>query len=688
MLRLFRFLIVVAAVLVFSQNLQAQLKDPFEHRMDDTLSTVTVTAVKEKPRNTTQTGLVRLDTEMLKRGASSFGTPDIIKTLLNLPGVSAGNELMGGMYVHGGDGTDNLYLLDGVPLYNISHFGGIFSSFNTDVTDGLDFYKSGFPARYGTKLSSVVDVTTRPGDMHHIHGSASIGLIDGRINVEGPIVKGRTSFNLAYRRSWMDMMIWLAMKIGGDDGGRKAAYFMHDFNAGITHDFGRDNRLRVNFYRGSDDLDLGLKPTDSSLDLAVKWGNLCTSVNWDKKLSLKTRSSLMGYFSQSRSDTDYGIVLGGYDLADRINSSIRDAGVRYNLDWYPHESHHIRTGIDGAYKMYRYVGMAEDPSDPDSYSPTVSKDAPEVSLYMEDEFFIVHGLTLNAGLRHTSYFTPGKTWHSLEPRAALKLSPAYFMDIKLSYSRMSQSDHLVASSYIDLPSNTWMPSTSLIRPELSDQISAGVYTEPVEGMTLNLEGWYKTMDHLLQYTGINSMFPPVQNWETSFTEGRGLSYGLESEIGYRTSSFSATAYYTLGWSKRSFPEVYPKWFWANNDNRHKVNLLFSYKVMKDLEVSANWNYHTGNRITLPTNVLADGTQLYDTPFNFTLPSYHRLDLAITYTMKSSKGNDFDLSASVYNAYNNKNAFFAYVEKDENGDFNGIAYSVLPVFPTLTITYRF
>ena len=292
---------LVAVMVVLFQSLQAQEKNPFAHRMDDTLSTVTVTAVKEKPRNTTQTGLVRLDTDMLKRGASSFGTPDIIKTLLNLPGVSAGNELMGGMYVHGGDGTDNLYLLDGVPLYNISHFGGIFSSFNTDVTDGLDFYKSGFPARYGTKLSSVVDVTTRPGDMNEFHGSASLGLIDGRLNIEGPIVKGRTSFNLAYRRSWMDMMIWLAMKLAGEDGSRKAAYFMHDLNAGITHDFGKDNRLRVNFYRGSDDLDLGLKPADSSLDLTVKWGNLCTSVSWDKKLSLKTRSSLMGYFSQSRS---------------------------------------------------------------------------------------------------------------------------------------------------------------------------------------------------------------------------------------------------------------------------------------------------------------------------------------------------------------------------------------------------
>lgn len=666
----------------------AQVKDPFVHNMDDTLSTVVVSAVKEKMRNTTQTGLIRMDASMLKRGAVSFGTPDIVKTLLTLPGVAAGNELMSSMYVHGGDGTDNLFLLDGSPLYNISHFGGIFSSFNTDVTDGLDFYKSGFPARYGSKLSSVVDISTAVGDMNEYHGSVSLGLIDGRVNIQGPILKGRTSFNLAYRRSWMDMMIWLAMKIYGDDGSRKAAYFMNDLNAGITHDFSKDSRLRVNFFWGADDLDLSLNQTDASMDLGVKWGNLSGNASWDYKISRKLRSNLLLYYSQSTSNTDYGIKMGQGGMADVIDSGIRDAGAKYGLDWFPHENHHVRAGVDAAFKMYRFVGQAEDPSDPKSPSPTVSHNNPQFSLYMEDEFFILYNLTLNAGLRYTMYANPGKVWHSAEPRAAFKYSPVHFMDIKLSFSRMSQSDHLVASSYIDLPSNTWMASTAKIRPVTSDQISGGFYMKPVKGMVLNIEGWYKTMNHLLHYIGPNSMFPPVQNWEDSFCEGKGRSYGLETELSWSNSKLSATAYYTLSWSKRLFEQVYPEWFYANNDNRHKINLIFSYKVLPNLELFANWNYHTGNRVTLPSNVLADGTQLYDMPFNFTLPDYHRMDVGVTYLHTIRGRHKLEVNASIYNLYNHKNAFFAFVTKDSSGNFTGKAYSVMPIFPTVTLTYKF
>ena len=184
----------------------------------DTLDASRISALREKTRNTTQTGLMHIESKQLTSGIAVFGTPDVIKKLQLLPGVAAGNELMSGLYVHGGDGNDNLFLLDGVPLYNISHFGGLFSSFNTDIIDNLDFYKSGFPARYGGRMSSVVDVETREGNMKEYHGSASLGLIDGRVQVEGPIVKEKTSFNVGLRRTWMDVVtipaIWYANRHG------------------------------------------------------------------------------------------------------------------------------------------------------------------------------------------------------------------------------------------------------------------------------------------------------------------------------------------------------------------------------------------------------------------------------------------------------------------------------------------
>lgn len=675
---LFSLFLAVAFIPAYAQ---------FTGEVEDTLSTSVVTAAKERPRNTTQTGMSHIDPAYLNRGAVFLGTPDIIKSLLTLPGVAAGNELMSGISVHGGDGNDNLYLLDGIPLYNISHFGGIFSSFNTDITSGVDFYKSGFPARYGTKLSSVIDVETSDGDFYKYHGNVSLGLIDGRVRVGGPIVKGKTSFNVAYRRSWLGMMIALGMKIKKVDDS-KVKYLMNDLNAGVTHRFNDNNTLKVSFYWGADNLALGLSPEQMNMDLKVKWGNIVGAATWNCKVSREFRSSLSAYYTQSVSNTDYTIANGKDGMSDVIDSGIREAGLKYGIDWYPSDSHHLRAGTHLAFKMYRYLGQAEDSSDPESTTPRVRHNSFESSFYIEDEFFIARRFTLNYGLRYTLYSGKAKTWHSIEPRAALKWSPANWVDLRASYSRMSQSDHLVSSSYLELPSNTWMPSTGKIRPIVSDQVSAGLYFKPLKGMNVNFEGWYKAMKHLQYYVGPNSMFPPVQKWETSFAEGKGESYGLESEVSWSDEKISAKAYYTLSWSRRFFDSVYPEWFFAPNDNRHKVNLLFSYRIIKSLEVNANWTYHTGNRVTFPSNVTIDGTYLYDCPNNFSLPDYHRLDLAVTYTLYMKHDQSLEFNASVYNVYNHKNAFFAYMERDTEGNFTGEAYSVIPVFPTLSITYRF
>ena len=243
--------ILCALLLLGFVNIHAQ-------EVRDTLDASRVQAVREKMRNTTQTGLMHIESKQLNSGVALFGTPDVIKKLQMMPGVAAGNELMSGLYVHGGDGNDNLFLLDGVPLYNITHFGGFFSSFNTDVIDNLDFYKSGFPARYGGRMSSVVDVETREGDMEKYHGSFSLGLIDGRIQLEGPIVKGKTSFNLGLRRSWMDVVtipaIWYANSRNGEDETVGGGYAMWDINARLTHRFAPGNTLNLCFYTGSGDL--------------------------------------------------------------------------------------------------------------------------------------------------------------------------------------------------------------------------------------------------------------------------------------------------------------------------------------------------------------------------------------------------------------------------------------------------
>ncbi|MBO4447482.1 MAG: TonB-dependent receptor plug domain-containing protein, partial [Bacteroidales bacterium] len=543
-------LLLLTAILFCTVPVAAQ-----EAELRDSLKEVLVTAVREKMRNTTQTGLMRFEGKQLRSGVAVFGTPDIIKKLQMLPGVAAGNELMSGLYVHGGDGTDNLFLLDGIPLYNISHFGGLFSSFNTDIVDNLDFYKSGFPARYGGRLSSVVDVETREGSFEKYHGSVSIGMIDGRLQFEGPIVKNKTSFNLALRRTWMDVVTLPAiayanLKYGGDQvvGG---GYAMWDANARLTHKFSEDNVLNACFYMGQDNLHFSLKQKEdgvdgNSLKMGVKWGSLTASVSHNYKYSNKLRSRHVLYYSRSNSDTGYDFLLGtaGSDgsatsMTDSDVSGVQELGARSDWDWFPNSWNHVRYGLSLQYHWYdsgrkfltTMVSGGEELSRSEG-DESLGYRAFEPAIYIEDEIFIRHNLSANLGLRYALFQTGRKVWHSPEPRVALKWMPHPIVSAKVSYTRMSQFAHLVSAMYIDLPSNCWMPSTEEVRPMMSDQVAGGIYLTPYKDVKLNVEGWYKTMDYILTYNGGNSFVPPITGWEKTFSEGRGRSWGMEVEATY------------------------------------------------------------------------------------------------------------------------------------------------------------
>ena len=708
-----RTLLIAAFLLAACHMAQGQVES-----LQDSLEASRITAAREKMRNTTQTGLMRLDAKQLRNGVAVFGSPDIIKKLQLLPGVAAGNELMSGLYVHGGDGNDNLFLLDGVPLYNISHFGGLFSSFNTDVIDNLDFYKSGFPARYGGRLSSVVDVETREGSMERFHGSVSLGLIDGRLQLEGPIVKGKTSFNLGLRRSWMDIVtlpaIWYANSRNGENEKVGGGYSMSDINARITHRFSPGNVLNACFYTGRDNLRASLTELveeqgysgENLLKVGVKWGSLTGSVSHQYEISKKLRMKNMLYYSQSMSDTGYEFRFWDWSDGENVTSMldddksyVREVGFHSNWDWFPDNYHHVRFGLTGQYHWYHSgrsfessTILAGETASENSDKEAVDYRALEPALYAEDEIFLRYNLTLNAGFRYALFQTGKKLWHSPEPRLALKWLITNQISAKFSYTRMSQWAHLVAATYMDLPSNAWMPSTEVVRPMVSDQISGGLYTTPFKHFTFNVEGWFKTMNHILVYNGSNTFVPPLTAWEKSFTEGRGKSYGMELEATWDNGTLALSAYYTLSWSKRNFDAIYGDWYLDRNDNRHKINLVASWHFARHWELFANWNYHTGNRITFPSHVVeeADGGRryLYDSPYNTRLPDYHRLDLGLEFATTFRGGQQLKVNLSVYNAYNHLNASLAFLETDEDGRFHGMAYGLVPIIPTLTATFAF
>ena len=693
----------------------------FIEEQRDTLDESVVTARVDPRRNSTQTGLKRIDSRDLNSGFALFSTPDLIKTLQMQPGVSSGTELLSGFYVHGGDGSDNLFLLDGVPIYQVSHLIGLFSSFNTDVVGSLDFYKSGFPARYGSKMSSVVDVTTRDGDFHDYHGTFALGLIDGRFQLEGPLWKGKTSFNVGLRRTWMETVtvpIFAMMNRTNKPDRQNARYAFSDLNARVTHKFSETNRLSANFYVGRDvvrylssnvseayDEYNNYIKEQSNVNISFGWGNILGSLNWSNDISDRLSMRNIVYYSGSNSSLEFS-----FEEVDAYNNMIKNGeyntsdvhNIGIKSDWFHDLTPKQKLRYGGTFQYHIYAPDATDKTDIfyggisltiPAYADSLKYGTIEASLYAEDEIAVTDRFSLNAGLRYTLYSASGKTWHSLEPRLAMKYTLNDRLTAKASYTEMSQPTHLISSVYIDLPTNSWLPSTSEIRPSRSREVAGGLYSELGHHLHLNVEGWYKHMYNLLEYAGSYNVFPPLTGWESSYRTGMGRSWGAELDFGFDNGRTEANIYYTLSWSQRKFNDFYHSWYQDRNDNRHKLTLMARHKFGKRFELYGAWNYHSGGRVTIATHEMGpEGTEIYTVPNNVKLPDYHRLDLGFNFKKNTKRGNLSIWNLSVYNAYCRANPITAFVEgkylDQQVVSYYGMGVGIIPIIPTFSYTLKF
>ena len=692
----------------------------FIEEQHDTLNESIITAIVEPRRNSTQTGLKRIDNRTINSGFAIFSTPDVIKTLQMMPGVSSGTELLSGFYVHGGDGSDNLFLLDGVPIYQSSHLLGLFSAFNSDVISSMDFYKSGFPARYGSKLSSVVDITTKDGDFNAYHGLFALGLIDGRFQLEGPLWKGRTSFNFGLRRTWTETLtlplIAYFNKINAPDKSN-FRYAFTDLNAKITHKFNDRNVLSANFYTGNDvfkflnDSEIiynydpqGNKATRREIsDISLAWGNTVGSLNWEyeinDKLSLSNKLYYSGSLSSSRyrdeSYEDNVSEISGIDYS----SDVHTIGLRSDLHHHLNENHILRYGSALQTHIYRpnFTAVIEETNGISSfkyypYADSLKYNTVDFSIYAEDEIAVTDAFSVNAGLRYSLCASGGKVWNSLEPRLAMKYTFNNVLTAKASYTEMSQTSHLVSSLYLDLPTNMWLPSTERIRPSRSREVAAGLYSNISPMVHLNVEGWYKHMYNLIEYAGAYTIFPPLSDWEYGYKAGQGRSWGAELDFGYSNGKTEANVYYTLSWSQRKFDDFYRGWYSDRNDNRHKLTLMAKHKFTKRFEVYSAWNYHTGNRITLASHQTPSGTNIYLEPNNVKLPDYHRLDVGMNFVRTTRRGNTGIWNLSIYNAYCRTNPIAAMEEYESLDRVTvatyGTALGIIPIVPTFSYTLKF
>lgn len=701
----------------------------------DSLSEVIVTGSLSSPMLTTQTGRRTFSADDIKTEFATLSSPDLIKSLQKVSGVAAGMEMVSNMYVHGGNSDENLFLIDGTPLYHTNHTLGLFSAFNTDIIREVDFYKSGFPARYSGRVSSITDVQTRDGDMNHYHGTFSIGLIDGRLQFEGPIVKGRTSFNVALRRSWLDvltrpMFYFINRKHEPGDDHVNISYEFYDLNAKVTHRFNERNTLWASVYSGDDQMAGG--NTFDNYDYneisgsKLKWGKLNSALCWDSKLkpNLTSRIALHSSFCNSLVlfEDEESIPLPDkqkqykYYYKESNKIKMLDLAVKADFGWTPIKNHHIRFGTSYTHHIFKpqtsylqYNYSTSSGMDTLSVGEHFHVNSDELTLYAEDEMTLTDRITMNLGASYTAMMVKNKTYHLFDPRFAMKYQLNDWSSVKLSCTRMSQSLHQITSSLLSLPTDFWVPTTSDIRPTTSWQWAAGYYAEPLPNLSVSAEAFYKQSNNILRYRNWEGLQPPAASWMNDITIGKGRSYGLELDATYTLPRLTLSAAYTLSWSKRKFKEMFTDWFDDQFDNRHKFDISGRFKLTKKISATAAWTYHSGNKVTLPehygyTPILQvphnevpgnpihfPSSYIYDKPNNFSLPAYHRLDLGFDFRHISKRGHEHTWNLSVYNAYCHFNSMFLDIfYNDYQYPKNVKVYSCgyIPILPSFSYTLKF
>ena len=658
--------------------------------------------------------------EKIKSMPVLMGERDVLKVIQLLPGVQSGSEGTTGLYVRGGGPDQNLMLLDGIPVYNASHLLGFMSTFNGDAIKSVELIKGGFPARYGGRLSSIIDVRMKEGNMKKIKGDFTIGLISGRFNLEGPIVKDKTSFSFSGRRTWLDLFATPAQKISNrsltaTEPKNLTKYNLYDINAKINHKFSDKSRFYLSTYMGNDRL--AIKFTDPTLveDGAMDWGNRLFSARWNYQFSPKLFSNTTVYLSTYDFNFDNDLLeFAGtpneYREIYSSNSNIRDYGAKLDFNYIPHPKHYIRTGIKYGnldFTPTTSEAKLKEGQEPETIiqnkSPKVS--GVEMNAYIEDDMVINDHIKLNAGVHIANFAVQKSNYLSLQPRVAISFLINDRSSLKFSATKMTQFLHLLASPGLGLPTDLWVSSTDKIKPENSIQYGVAYTKSLGKGFELTLEGFYKDMDNLLEYRSGYNFFSNSKDWEDKVEVGDGVSYGGEILLEKTTGKTTGWIGYTLSKSDREFPNInFGKSFPYKYDRRHDIGLVVIHKQSEKVDFGLVWVYGTGNTYTLGTTnyngIGIDNSSPQDQAFvtlgttnhiegrnNQRMPAYHRLDLSVNLHKEKKRGTR-TWSFGVYNAYARQNPFIITVKYNGEGVPSLKQTSLIPVLPYFSYSFKF
>ena len=675
--------------------------------------------------HSTQMGAVEVPIAQIKTVPTLFGEADLVKALQLLPGVQGGSEGSTGMYVRGGGPDENLFLLDGIPVYNVNHMAGFFSVFNPDAIKNVTLYKGNFPARFGGRLSSVVDVRMNDGNDKKIHGNVNIGIISSKVNVEGPIIKEKTTFNISARRTYSDLILQPILMMGmgdaiqDDEGHLTMGYYFYDLNAKVNHKFNNNDRLYFSLYMGDDIIYTNYRnkynhqgnannwsEETSRMKLGWYWGNIVSSLRWNHMISNKLFMNSTAAYTRYRFDMNVGTEMKwmegtadstsmeAIDFNIGYKSGIEDITFKLDFDYLPHPNHDVKFGVEHTYHTFRpgvsVFNSSYQDNDLEIKIDTLIGDknifSHESSLYAEDDITINHAIKFNVGLHYSLFNVEKKTYQSLQPRISTRVLANNNLSFKAGYAAMSQHVHLLSNSFVSLPTDLWVPVTKRIEPMHAHQYSLGVFYNLLNTLDLSVEGYYKSMSNLIEYKDGASFLGSSTGWEDKVVMGRGWAYGLEFLAQKSFGKTTGWIGYTWAKSERlfnrpnqelNFGRVFP----AKYDRRHDISIVLSHKFSEKFDLSGTWVFATGNTGTLPLqefvgmedpeyddygNIVSYYDQLSHVSGrnNYRFNPYHRLDLGMNFHKKKKYGTR-TWNISIYNAYNNNNPFLVMAKEDWN-----------------------
>ncbi|KYP14850.1 TonB-dependent receptor [Flavihumibacter sp. CACIAM 22H1] len=662
-----------------------------------------------------QMGKVDLSIAQIKSLPAIFGEVDVLKTLQLLPGVRNAGEGNAGFYVRGGGPDQNLVLLDDAVVYNSGHLFGFFSIFNSDAIKNVSLIKGGMPAQYGGRLSSVLDIAMKDGNMKKMEVEGGIGAIASRLNIQGPIKKDKASFIISARRTYIDALVKPFVKKESSFYG--SGYYFYDLNTKVNYKFSDKDRLFLSGYFGRDVFTF--KNSQRSFSANIPWGNATATLRWNHLFHRKLFSNTTLVFN------DYNFAFNGTqnNLSFNVQSGIRDLTGKFDLDYYPGSQHKLKFGAQFTHHTFK-PNLVSGRSDSIDFSPNNAqrKFAREMAVYLQDDWDLTDKFRISAGLRYSNFTQVGaytryerdndgnktdsvvygkgdrvKNYGGLEPRLTMRYSINDASSVKASISRNYQYIHLVSNAGNTLPTDLWVPSTLFVQPQLSWQYAAGYFRNFKQNMyETSVELYYKQMQNQIEYR--EGYTPSLADPEEEFVFGDGWSYGAEFFVRKNQGRMTGWIGYTLSWTYRKFPDLnegnkYP----ARYDRRHDLSAVASYELNKKWKLSAIFVYGTGNATSLPERFyLINGvlTQEYSRINQYRLPAYHRLDFSATYTPQPKKPRKIKghWVFSIYNVYSRLNPYFLYFDQtgsalDGTLKVDARQVSLFPIIPSVTWNFK-